>query len=667
MRLFRRQKDEVTGYNGPFTQVISVSSHQLNSLAEQLSFSSRPPQLVIAYVSPNVPFEPTVKKIQQALPGVDHVIGVMTAGELSSCSQSLYHPANGSWDNIVVQAFSPDLFAHVEVRSVPLHCEDLALPNPQYSSEQRIEKIKEEINRVSVPFDINYENTLALTFFDGLCGSESFFVQALYASGRFPCYFVGGSAGGKLDFKSAQVYDGRGIAKNKAMLIFVKLAQNIKYGLLKSHNFKPTQKSFIIAESDPHKRTVTSVIDPDTFEVRSFIDSLCQHFKCGRDQLNQALEKYTFAVNVDGDFNIRSVAGLDFEANSCVFFCDLNFGDQLYLMQATDIASATSHSVDQFMQRKSSKPVAVIANDCILRRLNNANQLGRVKLFDNTPVAGFSTFGELLGVHMNQTLTAVMFFHVQPGETFYDEYANRFPYYSSQFSEHYLHSKINSLKYVNKIQSKLITNLAEYRHLLNIMVESFNHLSGFASNSVDILNNIQEQFSKFSNDIEQSGDERKVLSGKVEDLKSNSEEVLTILKVISGISEQTNLLALNAAIEAARAGDAGRGFAVVADEVRQLSHSTQDSLNKTGDTINTVTSSIQSIHTAISNNEKFLTAIHQGSQVLQGNLSNLVSESIDANRKVRESIDHIAKVSADINAIDEQISAIEKLTASQAH
>lgn len=665
MRWFKQQdKIDKNGLSGPFTKVISVSSHQLQNIGEDLSFSGSPARLVIALISPHLPFEQTIKKIQSSLSGVQQVIGIMTAGELSSCGNALYHNAGSSWDNIVLQAYSPDLFSDVEVRSIPLHCEDLQRGSPQYSDQDRIEKIKSEITRVSVPFDINYENTVALTFFDGLSASESFFVQALYNSGQFPCYFVGGSAGGKLDFKSALVYDGNQIAKNKVVVAFVKLSENIKYGLFKSHNFKPTSKSFIVAEANAASRTVTSIIDPDTYQVRGFIDSLCEHLNCSRENLQSSLAQHTFAVNVDGDFNIRSIAAVDLENDCCSFFCDLNFGDRIYLMQATDIVSSTNANLDTFMQRKPSKPVAVLANDCILRRLNNGSSLSRMKLFDDTPVAGFSTFGEFLGVHMNETITAVMFFHVNAGENFYDEYANRYPYYSRQFSEHYLRSKLNSMKYVNKIQSRLIQNLGEYRNLLNIMVESFNHLSGFAKNSVDILNDIQGQFSKFSADIEQSGDERKVLSVRVEELRSNSEEVLTILKVISGISEQTNLLALNAAIEAARAGDAGRGFAVVADEVRQLSHSTQDSLNKTGDTINTVTSSIQSIHTAISNNEKFLNAIYEGSQVLQGNLKDLVCESIDANHKVKESINHIAKVSADISALDEQISAIERLSLS---
>ena len=58
------------------------------------------------------------------------------------------------------------------------------------------------------------------------------------------------------------------------------------------------------------------------------------------------------------------------------------------------------------------------------------------------------------------------------------------------------------------------------------------------------------------------------------ELDRATEQIGSVVGLISKIATQTNLLALNATIEAARAGEAGRGFAVVATEVKVLANQT---------------------------------------------------------------------------------------------
>lgn len=78
------------------------------------------------------------------------------------------------------------------------------------------------------------------------------------------------------------------------------------------------------------------------------------------------------------------------------------------------------------------------------------------------------------------------------------------------------------------------------------------------------------------------------IAGTIRNLELRSQEISSIVELITDISEQTNLLALNASIEAARAGEHGRGFSVVAQEIRNLAEQTKESAAKISNTVHDI-------------------------------------------------------------------------------
>jgi methyl-accepting chemotaxis protein len=58
--------------------------------------------------------------------------------------------------------------------------------------------------------------------------------------------------------------------------------------------------------------------------------------------------------------------------------------------------------------------------------------------------------------------------------------------------------------------------------------------------------------------------------GHMLDLGKKSQQIGSVLDIVSELAEQTNILSINASIEAAGAGESGKRFAVVAEEIRKL-------------------------------------------------------------------------------------------------
>ncbi|WP_010290901.1 methyl-accepting chemotaxis protein [Kurthia massiliensis] len=153
------------------------------------------------------------------------------------------------------------------------------------------------------------------------------------------------------------------------------------------------------------------------------------------------------------------------------------------------------------------------------------------------------------------------------------------------------------------------------------------------------LKESMQSMEKFNHTINTTFDGIKVLGEK-------SDEISTIVKVITGISEQINLLALNAAIEAARAGEHGKGFAVVADEVRKLAGQSSDSALE----VSNIVKNIQS------ETERVVSSMKQGTEEFAVT-NEKISEIAEMFNKILETTKTIAENNMNSSASTEELSS----------
>jgi methyl-accepting chemotaxis protein len=125
--------------------------------------------------------------------------------------------------------------------------------------------------------------------------------------------------------------------------------------------------------------------------------------------------------------------------------------------------------------------------------------------------------------------------------------------------------------------------------------------------------------------------------GHMLELGKKSQQIGSVLDIVSELAEQTNILSINATIEAAGAGEAGKRFAIVADEIRKLADRVAGSAKEVRGLIDDVRSSVNTTVMATETGSKAVDAgSRQFSDVAAAfkAIASLVSTTTEAAREI---------------------------------
>lgn len=409
-------------------------------------FEGEPSPLALAFVSSHADFAAVCARLSE-LARPTRVVAVSSAGELYSASlgERLYRPTNPDRPRVVLQIFSKKLIGVVSINAIGLPNDDIRRGRVAMSWDERVNRIASSLAEIAPGFPLSARDCVALVFVDGLSACEGPLMEAVYASGRFPLLFVGGSAATHSGAGHTYIFDGTSVLENHALIIFLRTAPRIQYRVLRSHNFKRTNVSFVVVDADPERRIISAVQEKGSNRVASLAACACEALGVAVDQLKQKLKEYSFGVDVGGELYIRTVLDIDRLSGSARFYCDVSPGDEIILLQAVDFAEKTDSDVADCLKHNA-RPITAILNDCIQRRLDNANQVDRYASPWPMPVAGFSTFGEIYGINQNQTLTALVFFETEE-EAARNAFMDQFPVLYAGFAQ----ARLRRLAAINRL------------------------------------------------------------------------------------------------------------------------------------------------------------------------------------------------------------------------
>jgi len=385
---------------------ILVNEDELDTRLNEYVFDRHSTVLVVCFIPSIYDFEGICKKVKEFFADNCSVVGVTTAGELCSVDKRSVYCKDSK---IIITSFSSKLFKNVELFSVRLFGNDIREGEVILEERTRIELIEQEIDRIKLKDSIDYRKSFVYALLDSSSNSEGFFIDAFYRAKKFPCPIVGGSSGSyDFNLKSNRLFFDGKVVNDRAILIYCTMQKGLDYCLFKSRDFKKVDRVFEVLKGSLAERYISDVLDNQNNRV-NIITFLTNYFDCKESELEERLKRYAFGLFISEKEYIRSIKQIDFKNRRVYFFSDFAFSDSVYLFEHCGLMHNTKEDLKKFLKNKP-KPIFAIFNDCILRRVFNKNELDSIGELPDIDMVGFSTFGEIFGVNVNQTLSAIFFF-----------------------------------------------------------------------------------------------------------------------------------------------------------------------------------------------------------------------------------------------------------------
>ncbi|MBN1850934.1 MAG: FIST C-terminal domain-containing protein [Deltaproteobacteria bacterium] len=349
--------------------------------AELYSGLNKNSQAVIYFGSTKFDPKDLAKGMEKTFQGAC-VFGCTTAGEIVSGKMLK--------QSVVAMSLPSDVVEDISVQVVENITEENQVPKAFQAFQKHYGKPVK---------DLDIERYVGIILVDGLRGAEEKLMEKI--GDLTDLTFIGASAGDDLAFKQTYVFANGKAYTNAAVLALMRLKKG--FDIIKTQSFCSTGKKLVATQVDEATRTVLAFNNQPA--AQAYAEALgipageaANHFMHAPVGLMDGDEPY-----------VRSPQQV--QGEKIVFYCKINQGMELDLLESTDIIADTEKALKSKLKELGGMS-GIINFHCILRTLELESKgitepYG--KIFTDIPTIGFSTYGEEYIGHINQTSTILVF------------------------------------------------------------------------------------------------------------------------------------------------------------------------------------------------------------------------------------------------------------------